>query len=57
VESFLPLARRRAPRLVDARGMVVIDRAERLRGGPGRPRKKLATVAELVTASRRGPTF
>jgi ferredoxin--NADP+ reductase len=56
--SFLRLARRRAPRLVDARGMAAIDRAERLRGGPdGRPRRKLATVAELVTASRRGPTF
>ncbi|MGW3989946.1 FAD-dependent oxidoreductase [Streptomyces sp. NPDC004830] len=56
--SFQRLVRRRAPRLVDARGMAAIDRAERLRGGPdGRPRRKLATVTELVTASRRGPVL
>ncbi|MFB8247600.1 FAD-dependent oxidoreductase [Streptomyces sp. NPDC055952] len=55
--SFARLARRRVPRLVDARGMAAIDRAERLRGEPdGRPRKKLGTVAELVTASRRKAT-
>ncbi|MEU3852302.1 FAD-dependent oxidoreductase [Streptomyces sp. NPDC029554] len=52
-KAFGRLARRRAPRLVDARGMAAIDRAERLRGGrDGRPRAKLATVADLVTASR-----
>jgi ferredoxin--NADP+ reductase len=52
--SFPRLARRRAPHLVDARGMAAIDRTERLRGGrDGRPRNKFATVTELVTASRR----
>jgi ferredoxin--NADP+ reductase len=53
-KSFARLARRRAPHLVDARGMAAIDRAERLRGGrDGRPRTKLATVTDLVTAARR----
>ncbi|MEV5356155.1 FAD-dependent oxidoreductase [Streptomyces sp. NPDC052693] len=53
-KSFPRLARRRAPQLVDARGMAAIDRAERLRGGrDGRPRAKLATVEDLVTAARR----
>ncbi|MFI1722522.1 FAD-dependent oxidoreductase [Streptomyces sp. NPDC020489] len=53
-KSFARLARRRAPHVVDARGMAAIDRAERLRGErDGRPRTKLATVTELVTAARR----
>ncbi|MGW5639589.1 FAD-dependent oxidoreductase [Streptomyces sp. NPDC003832] len=53
-KAFARLARRRAPHLVDARGMAAIDRAERARGADdGRPRTKLATVGELVTASRR----
>ncbi|MEU9734592.1 FAD-dependent oxidoreductase [Streptomyces sp. NPDC048002] len=53
-KAFARLARRRAPHLVDARGMAAIDRAERARGEEdGRPRTKLATVSELVTASRR----
>ncbi|MGW5618264.1 FAD-dependent oxidoreductase [Streptomyces sp. NPDC003877] len=56
-KAFARLARRRAPHLVDARGMASIDRTERLRGGrDGRPRTKLATVTELVTASKRRPT-
>ncbi|MER6674096.1 FAD-dependent oxidoreductase [Streptomyces sp. NPDC000983] len=53
-KAFARLARRRTPHLVDARGMAAIDRAERARGAnDGRPRTKLATVGELVTASRR----
>ncbi|MFE6196061.1 FAD-dependent oxidoreductase [Streptomyces sp. NPDC057838] len=53
-KAFRRLARRRAPRLVDARGMAAIDRTERLRGErDGRPRAKLATVTDLVTAARR----
>ncbi|MFE0339646.1 FAD-dependent oxidoreductase [Streptomyces sp. NPDC058955] len=53
--SFTRLARGRAGRLVDARGLAAIDRAERARGAAtGRPRVKLATVPELVAAARRG---
>ncbi|CCK25871.1 putative ferredoxin/ferredoxin--NADP reductase [Streptomyces davaonensis JCM 4913] len=53
-KAFARLARRRAPHVVDARGMAAIDRAERARGeDAGRPRTKLATMSELVTASRR----
>ncbi len=53
-KAFARLARRRAPHVVDARGMAAVDRAERARGeDDGRPRAKLATVNELVTASRR----
>ncbi|MFI9833844.1 FAD-dependent oxidoreductase [Streptomyces sp. NPDC051913] len=51
-KAFARLARRRAPQIVDARGMAAIDRAERALGD-GRPRTKLATVGELISASRR----
>ncbi|MFI9111884.1 FAD-dependent oxidoreductase [Streptomyces venezuelae] len=53
--EFRRLARRRSRRLVDARGLAAIDRAERARGQrAGRPRIKLATVPELVAAARGG---
>ncbi|NUS13079.1 MAG: FAD-dependent oxidoreductase [Streptomyces sp.] len=53
-KAFARLARRRAPHVVDARGMAAIDRAERALGdGDGRPRTKLVTVGELISASRR----
>ncbi|MFJ3669729.1 FAD-dependent oxidoreductase [Streptomyces sp. NPDC090106] len=56
-KAFARLARRRAPHVVDARGMAAIDRAERTLGDrDGRPRAKLATVGELVSASRRRVT-
>ncbi|NED24639.1 ferredoxin-NADP reductase, partial [Streptomyces anulatus] len=49
------LARRRNRRVVDARGLAAIDRAERDRGRrDGRPRVKLATVEELVATARAG---
>ncbi|MET8968498.1 FAD-dependent oxidoreductase [Streptomyces hydrogenans] len=52
--AFGRLARSRSGRLVDARGLAAIDRAERARGAAaGRPRVKLATVPELVAAARR----
>ncbi|MGW0336511.1 FAD-dependent oxidoreductase [Streptomyces sp. NPDC003011] len=52
--EFLRLARHRARHVVDARGMAAIDQAELSRGRRlGRPRSKLATVPELVAASRR----
>ncbi|MFJ5547613.1 FAD-dependent oxidoreductase [Streptomyces sp. NPDC093225] len=55
-EGFRRLARRRVRRLVDARGLAAIDRAERVRGRRvGRPRAKFATVGELVAAARRAP--
>ncbi|MFF9473851.1 FAD-dependent oxidoreductase [Streptomyces roseolus] len=54
-KAFARLARRRTGRLVDARGLAAIDRAERARGAAtGRPRVKLATVPDLVAAARRG---
>ncbi|GAA3088936.1 FAD-dependent oxidoreductase [Streptomyces roseofulvus] len=54
-KAFGRLARARSGRLVDARGLAAIDRAERARGAAaGRPRVKLATVPELVAAARRG---
>lgn len=60
-KAFRRLARRRSRHVVDARGLAAIDRAEQARGSrTGRPRSKLATVPELVAASkprlaRRGP--
>ncbi|MDI3404957.1 FAD-dependent oxidoreductase [Streptomyces cavernicola] len=52
-KAFQRLARSRNRRLVDARGQAAIDRAEIARGRPdGRPRAKLTTVAELVSAAR-----
>ncbi|MFI8849724.1 FAD-dependent oxidoreductase [Streptomyces sp. NPDC053499] len=55
-KAFRRLARRRSRHLVDARGMAAIDRAERSRGSrTGRPRAKLATVPELVAASKSRP--
>ncbi|MFR0357424.1 FAD-dependent oxidoreductase [Streptomyces sediminimaris] len=54
-KAFARLARRRSRHVVDARGMASIERAELSRGRRvGRPRSKLATLPELVTASRRG---
>ncbi|MDQ8702901.1 FAD-dependent oxidoreductase [Streptomyces sp. LHD-70] len=53
--SFQRLARSRNRRLVDARGQAAIDRAEIARGRrDGRPRAKLTTIAELVSAARGG---
>ncbi|PRH75723.1 ferredoxin-NADP reductase [Streptomyces solincola] len=53
-KAFHRLARRRTPRLVDARGMAAIDRAETARGrDDGRPRVRLATVEELLATARR----
>ncbi|WP_436738140.1 FAD-dependent oxidoreductase [Streptomyces sp. BBFR102] len=53
--EFARLARRRNRRLVDARGLAAIERAERERGQrEGRARTKFATVPELVAAARRG---
>ncbi|MFE5614672.1 FAD-dependent oxidoreductase [Streptomyces sp. NPDC056524] len=52
-QAFRRLVRRRGAEVVDARGLAAIDRAERGRGREtGRPRVKLATVAELVAAAR-----
>ncbi|MFE7169384.1 FAD-dependent oxidoreductase [Streptomyces sp. NPDC057616] len=54
-KAFARLARRRSRHVVDARGMASIEQAELSRGRRlGRPRSKLATVPELVKASRRG---
>jgi ferredoxin/flavodoxin---NADP+ reductase len=54
-KAFARLAHRRGRHVVDARGMASIERAELSRGRRvGRPRSKLATLPELVTASRRG---
>ncbi|MFF8986273.1 FAD-dependent oxidoreductase [Streptomyces globisporus] len=53
--AFRRLARQRNRRVVDARGLAAIDRAERDRGRrDGRPRVKLATVEELVATARSG---
>ncbi|WP_320781391.1 FAD-dependent oxidoreductase [Streptomyces sp. CRN 30] len=52
--AFRRLVRRRGRDLVDARGLAAIERAELARGADdGRPRGKLATVPELVAASKR----
>ncbi|MGY6024599.1 FAD-dependent oxidoreductase [Streptomyces spinosirectus] len=54
-KAFARLARRRGRHVVDARGMASIEQAELSRGRRlGRPRSKLATLPELVKASRRG---
>ncbi|MEU6122543.1 FAD-dependent oxidoreductase [Streptomyces sp. NPDC047123] len=53
--AFHRLARRRNRQVVDARGLAAIERAEVSRGrDAGRPRVKLATVAELVATARSG---
>ncbi|CAM5459328.1 MULTISPECIES: FAD-dependent oxidoreductase [Streptomyces] len=53
-KEFARLARRRNRRLVDARGLAAIERAERESGKrDGRVRTKFATVPELVAAARR----
>ncbi|CAM5604823.1 ferredoxin--NADP(+) reductase OS=Streptomyces alboniger OX=132473 GN=CP975_03640 PE=4 SV=1 [Streptomyces alboniger] len=53
VRAFHRLARRRNRDVVDARGLAAIERAEAARGeAAGRPRVKLATVAELVSTAR-----
>ncbi|MFI8908488.1 FAD-dependent oxidoreductase [Streptomyces albidoflavus] len=53
-KEFGRLARRRNRRLVDARGLAAIERAERESGQrDGRVRTKFATVPELVAAARR----
>lgn len=54
-KAFRRLARQRNRRIVDARGLAAIDRAERDRGRRDeRPRVKLATVEELVATARAG---
>ncbi|MFE6915545.1 FAD-dependent oxidoreductase [Streptomyces rubiginosohelvolus] len=54
-KAFRRLARQRNRRVVDARGLAAIDRAERDRGRrDGRPRVKLATVEELLATARSG---
>ncbi|MFE7757487.1 FAD-dependent oxidoreductase [Streptomyces sp. NPDC057418] len=51
--AFHRLVRRRSRRIVDARGLAEIERAELALGArEGRPRVKLATVSELVAAAR-----
>lgn len=53
-KEFARLARGRNRRLVDARGLAAIERAERESGQrDGRARTKFATVPELVAAARR----
>ncbi|WP_447035674.1 FAD-dependent oxidoreductase [Streptomyces sp. DSM 118878] len=55
VRAFHRLVRRRNRQVIDARGLAAIDRAEVARGeAAGRPRVKLATVAELVSTARSG---
>ncbi len=52
-KAFHRLARRRSRRLVDARGLAAIGRAEEALGRRyGRPRVKLATTRELVAAAK-----
>ncbi|MFI2781092.1 FAD-dependent oxidoreductase [Streptomyces sp. ALB3] len=54
-KAFRRLVRRRNRRIVDARGMAEIERAELALGRrDGRPRVKLATLPELVAAARGG---
>ncbi|MGW6155062.1 ferredoxin-NADP reductase, partial [Streptomyces sp. NPDC055144] len=53
-KAFHRLARRRNRRVLDAKGLAAIGRAEAGRGREaGRPRVKLATVDELVASARR----
>ncbi|MFF9642507.1 4Fe-4S binding protein [Kitasatospora aureofaciens] len=52
--EFERLVRRRRPDVVGLKELRAVDRAERERGAAqGRPRVKLATVAELLAAGRR----
>ncbi|WP_327358705.1 FAD-dependent oxidoreductase [Streptomyces sp. NBC_01304] len=52
-KGFQRLARRRNRKVVDARGLAAINKAELNRGRrAGRPRIKLATVGELVATAR-----
>ncbi|ATL25767.1 FAD-dependent oxidoreductase [Streptomyces formicae] len=54
-KNFRRLAKRRNRKVVDARGLAAIERAEATRGHlEGRPRVKLATVEELVATARSG---
>ncbi|MFJ8750231.1 FAD-dependent oxidoreductase [Streptomyces sp. NPDC102441] len=54
-KAFQRLVRRRNRRIVDARGLAEIERAELALGRRhGRPRVKLATLPELVAAARGG---
>ncbi|MDX3684702.1 MULTISPECIES: FAD-dependent oxidoreductase [unclassified Streptomyces] len=54
-KAFRRLVRRRNRRVVDARGLAEIERAELALGRrDGRPRVKLATLPELVAAARGG---
>ncbi|MEU5686330.1 ferredoxin-NADP reductase [Streptomyces venezuelae] len=56
-KAFHRLVRRRNRHVVDARGLAAIERAEVTRGASaGRPRVKIATVAELVSTARSGRT-
>lgn len=53
--EFRRLVRNRTRRLIDARGLAAIDRAELARGrDEGRIRAKLGTVPELVAAAKSG---
>ncbi|MFG3225527.1 4Fe-4S binding protein [Kitasatospora sp. NPDC048194] len=53
-QDFERLVRRRRPDAVGLRELRAVERAERARGeAQGRPRVKLATVAELLAAGRR----
>ena len=52
-KAFHRLARRRNRRVLDAKGLAAIERTEAARGRQsGRPRVKLATVAELVATAK-----
>ncbi|MDG4857918.1 FAD-dependent oxidoreductase [Streptomyces sp. T-3] len=52
-KEFRRLARRRNRKIVDARGLAAINKAELARGrSAGRPRVKLATVPELVATAK-----
>ncbi|EFH32067.1 ferredoxin-NADP+ reductase [Streptomyces pristinaespiralis ATCC 25486] len=54
-KAFQRLVRSRNRQVVDASGLAAIERAEVARGRrEGRPRVKLATVAELVKSARSG---
>ncbi|QNE73458.1 4Fe-4S dicluster domain-containing protein [Streptomyces finlayi] len=53
--AFRRLVRNRTRRLIDARGLAAIDKAELARGrDQGRTRAKFATVPELVAAAKGG---
>ncbi|MFD3474700.1 FAD-dependent oxidoreductase [Streptomyces sp. NPDC058695] len=57
-KAFHRLAARRNRRVLDAKGLAAIERAETARGREaGRPRVKLATVDELVASARRRRVF